>query len=515
MIRCFRHSLNLLVLLLVLTSCGKTKVEHDILNYSTLELPERPNIVWIVAEDLSPYIPTFGDSTVQTPNISRLAKEGITYSNLFSPSGVCAPSRAAIATGMYPTRIGAQHMRTGPWFRFTTTDKALENYAKYGRLAYEAMPPDGTHMLSTYLREAGYYCINNPKEDYQFRCEMTAWDESGFEAHWKNRKKDQPFFAIFNIDVTHESMIWRKLKDSLFVDENLDVPVPPYLPDTDIAKQDIRRMYSNIVEMDIRVGEILKELEDQNLLENTIVFWYTDHGGPMPRQKRTVFESGIHVPMIVRFPNKQLEGKTDDQLLSFIDLMPTTLSSVGIQPPLDIDGKAWLGEYKKEKKRKYIFAAADRFDNETDRIRAVRDHQFKLIKNYNTNQSYYLPIKYREEMPIMHELLKLEQEGKLTKEQKLWFKKNKDSIELYDILNDPHELNNLARNKDFKEKIAELSSALDEWIKQTNDKGMIPEQEYIESIWPNGNQLITESPEVIVEGNKIILTTSTREASIG
>lgn len=505
----------IVVICFLFVSCHKDNNVKQPIDYSNLELPEKPNILWIVAEDLSPYIPTYGDSTVQTPNISRLAKEGVVYTNFYSPSPVCAPSRAAISTGMYPTRIGAHHMRTGPWFRFSTTDKALENYAKYGRDAYEALPPEGTHMLSTYLRRKGYYCSNNPKEDYQFRCEMTAWDESSFTAHWKKRKKGQPFFAIFNIDDTHESMIWRKVNDSLYVDKNLEVPIPPYLPYTRIAKQDIRRNYSNIVKMDNRVGEILNELEETGELENTIIFWYTDHGGPLPREKRTIYHTGLHVPMIIRFPNKQLSGATDDQLLSFIDLKPTILSLLNIKPPENLDGEAWLGKYMKNEQRKYLFAAADRFDRQTDKIRAVFDKRYKLVKNYYTEKPYYLPVKYRETMPIMKELLRLRDEGNLTKEQGLWFRSQKDSIELFDLKNDPFELNNLADNKEYKTKVKELKEALGEWIKNTNDKGMMSEDAYVESIWPNGKQPETEAPKINVKNDSITLFSETKGASIG
>ncbi len=503
--------LTICALLLFLLAC---QTEHPSIrpDYNTLQLPEQPNIIWIVAEDLSPFIPLFGDSTVRTPAISRLAREGVTYTNFYSPSGVCAPSRAAIATGMYPIRIGAHHMRTGPWFRFTVKDKAIENFP---RPAYEALPPAGTHMLSTYLRREGYYCSNNPKEDYQFRSEMTAWDESSFQAHWKKRNPGQPFFAIFNIDLTHESMIWRKANDSLWVDPNLDVPVKPYWPDTEIARKDIRRLYSNIVQMDRRVGELLAELDSAGLMDNTILFWYTDHGGPLPRMKRTVYESGIHVPMIIRFPDKQFAGTVDDQLLSFIDLKPTLLSLVGIEPPDYVDGKAWLGQHATTEERQYLFAAADRFDNETDKIRAVWDDRYKLIRYYNLDQPYYLPVKYRETMPIMQELLRLRDEGKLTKEQALWFRPTKDSLELFDTWTDPNEFNNLAEEEQYQRKVKELRQALDQWITDTGDKGQMSEEEFVARLWPEGKQPVTADPIAQVEKGKIELTTPTQGASIG
>ncbi len=486
--------------------------QDDSLDYKNLRLPERPNIVWIVAEDLGPYLPMYGDSTVATPHLSRLAKEGITYTNVYSPSGVCAPSRAAIATGMYPTKIGAMHMRTGPWFSFKTKDRALRNY---GREVYEAKPPVGTHMHSEYLRRAGYYCTNNRKEDYQFRAEMTAWDESSWKAHWKNRPPEKPFFAIFNSGVTHESQIWVKKKDSLWVDENLKVRVQPYLPETEIAKTDIRRMYSNIKEMDEQVGALLKELEDEGLLEKTIIFWYSDHGGPLPRQKRTIYDSGIKVPLIVRFPNRQMAGMRDDQLISFVDFKPTLLSLAGIPNPDYTDGRAWMGRYRDNRPRKYIFAAADRFDHQHDRIRAVRDKRYKYIRNYISGKPYYLPVKYRETMAIMKELLRLNKEDKLTAQQALWFRQQKDPVELFDTWTDPHELRNLANHSDYTEKMAEFSSVLDSWISRTDDKGMVPEKEYIESIGNYWEQPETKAPSIRKQGNVLILKSSTPGASIG
>lgn len=503
----------LLLLLSLMWGCTTSEPEsapHQP-DYSQLELPERPNVVWIVAEDLSAILPPWGDSTVATPNISRLVEEGVLYTHMFSPSGVCAPSRAAIATGMYPTRIGAHHMRTGPWFRFTIKDRAIENFP---RPAYEAMPPPEVHMMSSYLRRAGYFCTNNPKEDYQFRCELGAWDESGFEAHWKHRPDStQPFFAIFNLDDTHESMIWRRAKDSLLIDSTLEVPIPPYLPATEVAKRDVRRLYSHVVAMDRRVGEILSELEAAGELENTIVFWYTDHGGPLPRQKRTIYDSGIHSPMVVRFPHQQLAGKVDSQLLSFIDFKPTVMSLLEMVPPDYVVGKAWMGTYRDTTERDYIFAAADRFDNETDKVRAVRCRRYKLIRYYNLDQPYYLPVKYRETMPIMKELLRLHEKDSLNTYQAQWFRPTKDSLELFDLWEDPHELHNLAGDPQYADKIEELRQALDRWIEDTQDKGRMSEEAYVESIWPGGEQPVTEPPQV-ERGAKVKLSCPTEGAQL-
>ncbi len=315
---------------------------------------QKPNIIWLVAEDLSPLLPSFGDSTVETPNLSRLAEEGVRYTHVFSVAGVCSPSRAALATGMYPSGIGAHHMRT-LYQQPAAKEKGIINY--------ECVPPAEVKMVSQIMRENGYYCTNNSKEDYQFFPSKMAWDESSVYAHWRNRPWSQAFFSIFNFGVTHESNTWNPfgrpydletfpperdgedwwlrfqgVEKPLFVPEDLEVPIPPYLPSTETVVKDVRRVYSNIVEMDRHVGVILDQLEEDGLLDNTIVVWYTDHGGPLPRQKRLLYDSGLEVPMIIRYPDGRRAGEKDDRLISFVDFAPTLLSMAGVNPPEYMDG---------------------------------------------------------------------------------------------------------------------------------------------------------------------------------
>ena len=479
-----------------------------------------PNILWIVAEDLSPVIPSFGDSTITTPNLSRLASEGICYDRMFSPSGVCSPSRAAIATGMYPIHIGANHMRTGPWFP-GIPQAFIDQYASRamppGINPYEALPPAGVRMFTEYLREAGYYCTNNAKEDYQFKKTLMAWDESGGEAHWRKRSPNQPFFSVFNLGVTHESQIWEKAEDSLWTSLNLEVPIPPYLPDTDSSRIDVRRMYSNIMEMDFQVGEILSQIEEDGLLDNTIIFWYTDHGGPLPRQKRLVYDSGLKVPMIIRFPGSDDDGTRNGQLISFIDLAPTVLSLAGIRPPDIMQGRAFLGQHAEDMDRQYIHAAGDRFDeSREDPIRAVRDKRFKYIRYYDTLSPMFYPVGYRDQMPIMRELYRLKEENSLTQEQALWFRDIKPKEELFDTENDPHELSSLIGDSQFDSVRTRLSGELDRWLSSINDLNMLPEKELIEQFWPNGEQPVTAPPVIqLNEQNKVIITCETDGATIG
>lgn len=492
--------LSFLLCALLTAACSDVR-ELD----SQPSLPQQPNILWLVAEDLSPIIPPFGDNTIETPNISRLAEEGIRYTNVYSTSGVCAPSRAAIATGMYQNRIGAQHMRT----------TNLTGYGPNGLISYEAVPPPGVRMYSEYFREAGYYTSNNAKEDYQFQKTVTAWDDSSSDAHWRNRGPGQPFFAVFNFGITHESQVWAQADNPLLVDPELEVPVPPYLPDTDIAKQDIRQVYSNIVAMDRQVGEILAELEQDGLMESTIIFWYTDHGGPLPRQKRSLYDSGMHLPLIIRFPDGWRAGETDDQLVSFVDFKSTVLSLAGIEPPAYVDGRAFLGDYLDSPQRQYVHGASDRFDTEYDTIRAVRDQRFKYLRNFQPDVSYYLPLSYREQMPLMQELLRMRDNGELNAVQAQWFRESKATEELFDTETDPHEINNIADDPAYAEKLGELRNELERWMTAIDDKGLMPEAELVESMWPGLLQPETAPPDITTRGNTIALSSPTEGASLG
>ncbi|WP_250149165.1 sulfatase [Flagellimonas sp. 389] len=528
-----RQFLIVLFLVLVVVSC-QDKIKQDKNTLSTEmknELPKRPNILWLVTEDMGAYLPSFGDSTIVTPNLSRLAREGVVYPSLYSTSGVCAPSRAAIATGMYPSGIGADHMRTTSYTEATGLPK------------YGAVPPTEVRMVSELLRMDGYYCTNNYKTDYQFKAPVTAWDESSPYAHWRNRGKDQPFFSVFNFTETHESGLfepyghrnvetrhyksgdtnykWKpdrmtEAETKVHLPKDTKFSIPPYLPNTDVVKRDIWKLYNNIAEMDNQVGAILKQLEDDGLLENTIIFFYGDHGGPLPRQKRLIYDSGLNTPMIVRFPNKIHAGTKDNRLVSFVDFAPTLLSLTGTNPPEHLQGQAFLGEHKVEKERSYIHAAADRFDAFTDAIRAVRDKRFKYIRNYRPEQGYYLPIEYRERIPTMQELLSLSAKGKLDSIQSLWFKESKPVEELYDCQSDPHELHNLAEDLKYANKLNELRQEMDRWLVRIGDQPNLPEIELINQLW-NGQktQPVTLAPTVVLSNGKVTIECGTEGASIG
>lgn len=518
--------ISLLLFLAFFYSCGNIQESET----NTTEI-KKPNILWLIAEDISPYLSAFGDSTVSTPNIDRLAAQGVRYTNVYSPSGVCAPSRAAIATGMYPSGIGANHMRTNSHTQIT------------GLPPYEAVPPAQVKMFNELLRENGYYCTNNAKEDYQFTAPPTAWDANGLFAHWRNRDPEQPFFSVFSFMTTHESGLFEPygvLKNELrfyaagdtsfqlaghpyqktsgeetpiHISKSTEFQVPPYLPDNDVVQNDLWKMYNNIAEMDKQIGAILDQLEADGLLEETVIFFFSDHGGPLPRQKRLIYDAGLRVPMIVRFPNKVNAGKTDDQLISFVDFAPTVLELGGVDLPGYLQGQSFLD---KRNTRRYIHAAADRFDGHTDVIRAVRDDRFKYIRNYRPKQGYYLPITFRERIPSMQELLRLRDIGGLNEVQSQWFREEKVPEELYDCINDPHELNNLADQNEYKEKLIELREEMDRWLLEIGDKPNQSESELISKLWKNAElKPKTATPKITIEDGKAVISCTTEGASIG
>ena len=394
---------------------------------------------------------------------------------MHSPYPVCAPSRSAIITGMYPSSIGTGNHRAYHQKRKVRPDSESElEFPYYSSRLAEAIKP-----FTQILRENGYFCTNNSKTDYNFKLRKEAWDESSKGASWEKRKKDQPFFAVFNFGVTHESSIWNRDKKKLKVDPN-NLNVPPVFPDDSIVRHALAVNYSNLIEMDIQMGKIIDKLKKQSLYDNTFIFFYSDHGGPFPRHKRAIYETGTKVPLIVKFPKGfKTEEKRNNDMLSFIDFAPTILSIANINIPKIYQGKPFLGFKKSLEKRKYLFTASDRFDELTDRIRAVKSKKFKYIRNYNTEKPHALNVVYRTQMNLMKHLNELNKTNSLSDKQKLWFQAPKSPEEFYDLENDPFELNNLIENEEFSSHIYELKLKLDSWLMNINDLGGIPEEELV------------------------------------
>ena len=460
----------------------------------------RPNILWISAEDISPDLGSYGDGYARTPNLDKLASQGVRFAKAFSVAPVCAPSRSAIITGMYATSIGSHHMRS------------------------KAVPPAGVKAFPEYLRAAGYYCTNNSKTDYNFEAPpsntppVTVWDESNRKAHWRNRAPGQPFLAVFNLIVTHESQIrtgkeeFAKNTAGLKPEDRHDAAravLPPYYPDTPVVRNDWARYHDLITAMDLQAAELLKQLEEDGLTENTIVFFWGDHGRGLPRAKRWLYDSGIRVPLIVRWPGQLQPGTVREDLVSLLDLAPTVLSLAGVPVPSHMQGQVFLGKGTAPA-RQYVFAHRDRMDEAYDRMRAVHDGRYEYIRNYFPGRPYAQHIDYMEEMPTMREMRRVHKEhfnalspeyGKvMTEAQQLFFQPEKPAEELYDLGADPHEVKNLATSEAHQSQLKRLREALDQWQKETKDLGDIPEDELRERMRPGGVWAQASTPKITTTG---------------
>ncbi len=437
-----------------------------------------PNILWLTCEDISPHLGCFGQPGATTLNLDRLASEGVRYINAFSVSGVCAPSRSCLITGMYPNTLSTQHMRCNT-----------------------PLPPK-IQCFSEYLREAGYYCTNNAKTDYQFDAPASAWDESSKEAHWRNRPDpDQPFFAVFNQTITHESNIGTLFENDEVLRKRLEpqtphapdrLDVPPYFPDTPVIRRHWAHYFDLITMMDHWVGALLQQLEEDGLADNTLVFFFSDNGAGLPCCKRWLYDRGIHVPLIVRWPGKLPPGIERDELVSFVDFAPTVLSCAGLPIPAYMQGRAFLGSATSPT-RNYVFAARDRMDERCDLIRAIRDKRFKYIRNYEPYRRYDQHLVYPESFPVLQEMRRVEKDGALEGAQKLFFADAKPLEELYDLHADPHEIHNIVDQAEFAHELGRLREALDVFLDDSADTGFIPELD--QSAWLAGTR--ADPPETL------------------
>ena len=469
------------------------------------ETVKQPNIIWLSVEDMSPRLGCYGDATVPTPNIDRLAKQGVRFTNAFTTAGVCAPSRNAIITGRMQTSNGGHNMRT-----LMTTNPEQNGLPK----SYSVVMPVGVKHLAEYLRAEGYYCTNNDKTDYQFEESATFWDENGRNAHFRNRKSGQPFFAVFNCNTTHESQVWALSKHPLRVDPK-NVKVPPIYPDTDSVRLDIARFYTNISEMDDWVGERIKELEEDGLLENTIVMFWSDHGDGLPYVKREITDRGIRIPLVMRFPSVEKKIGINERLTSSLDFAPTVLSLAGIKPPDNMQGKAIYGNYAEAKGHQYVFAASDRLDSDYDRIRSVHDGSFQYVYNFFPDLLRYMDIAYRKMQPSMRDILRLRDAGKLNAIQSRWFEPKGTDEEFYDVKNDPYQLHDLSKNPQYAAQMERFRKVFKEWQQQVTDMGGIQEKKLVAQMW-NGKQSppVTTDPLMFISNLKVGIAVETPGASV-
>lgn len=489
---------------------------------------DQPNILLLMAEDMSSRVGAFGDAVAVTPNLDSLAEQGVRFDQAFTTAGVCAPSRAAIITGMHQISFGSQHMRT----------------MSRPEGAYKSVPPAEVKAFPELLRRAGYFTYTDHKLDYQFSSPFigsgpfTIWDDESMAADWTDRANGQPFFAYITFGVSHESGIFRPLgnwpnsalhfamqvvrywKGHRVVDGPVtpdQVNLEPYYPDTATVRADIARHYNNITQMDSQVGEVLKRLKSDGLLEKTIVIWTTDHGDGLPRAKRDIYDSGIKVPLIIRWPEQyrpegMVPGSLDHQLISLIDLAPTILSLAGTNIPGYIQGRSI--STAAEDSREYIYASRDRMDGTYDRRRAVRDHRFKYIRNWYPDLPTGHHLNYRSNQDMLIEMTAMFENNQLSPEQQLWFLPTGPE-QLFDLDNDPHELNNVSTDPAYANDLARMRLALDDWQSRVADWSEEHENKMVERFMPEGEQLVTAAPTISFVEGRVVITSQTKGASLG
>jgi uncharacterized sulfatase len=417
----------------------------------------RPNILWLTCEDIGPQLGCYGDKYADTPNIDKLAARGMRYLNAWSNAPVCAPARTTIISGIYPPSSGAEHMRS-----------------------LTSLPP-GMKMYPSLLREAGYYTSNNAKEDYNLEHTGATWHESNARAHWRKRAPGQPFMAVFNNVGTHESQV--RKRPHTWIHDPAKVRVPAYHPDTLEVRQDWAQYYDNITAMDGWAGKHLADLQADGLADDTIVFFYGDHGAGMPRSKRWPYNSGLHVGVVVYVPDKWRHlapkeyrpGGTSDRMAGFVDLAPTVCSIAGIKPPDYMQGSALMGRHPGAE-RQYNYGFRGRMDERYDLVRSVRDRRYVYIRNYMPHKVYGQYIDFMFQTPTTRVWKKLYDEGKL-KPPQTHFWETKPPEELYDLQNDRDEVNNLAKSPAHQEIVKRLRSAQQEWTRSIRDIGLLPEGE--------------------------------------
>jgi N-sulfoglucosamine sulfohydrolase len=421
--------------------------------------PPRPNILWLIAEDFGPHLGCYGTKEVFTPNLDRMATEGVRYTRFFTTAPVCSPSRSAFMTGMYQTTIGAH------------------NHRSHRDDDYEL--PKGVRLLTDWLRDSGYFTANirelpanfgfhgTGKTDWNFRYQGKPFDSD----NWADLKAHQPFYAQINFHETHRKFNGSKRADPAKVE------IPPCYPDHPVTRADWAAYLDAASELDRKIGLILNRLAADGLASNTVVVFFGDNGQAHVRGKQFCYDSGLRVPMIVRWPHGFPEpqhfkhGAVDDRLLEAIDLAPTMLAIAGSSPPSSMQGHIFLGANATSPKE-YVFGARDRCDETAFRFRTVRDKRYRYIHNFTPDRPFLQPNEYKEKQyPVWNLLKELHAAGKLTPEQEALCAATMPEEELYDLERDPHEINNLARSAEHQKTLERLRKVLNHWIEETNDQG--------------------------------------------
>jgi arylsulfatase A-like enzyme len=424
---------------------------------------ERPNIVWIIVEDMSPHFGCYGETTIQTPNVDALAAEGTRFSRAFVTAPICSISRSALITGMYQTSIGAQHHRSG-------------------RGVEKIHLPAGIEPLPVLFQRAGYYTANGAwqakgkaigKTDYNFE-----WNPSMYDGNdWTGRKPGQPFFAQIQLHggKYRDAANWRQQAAKLLpsLTDPTDVKLPPYYPDVPGLRDDWANALDAVRFTDRQVGEILARLNQEHLLDSTVIFFITDHGISTACGKQFLYDEGTHIPFIVRGPGIAA-GKVREDLIEHIDMAAAALALAGIEIPRSMQGRNVLA--KEYQSRDVVFAARDRADETVDRIRSVRSQRYKYIRNFYPQRPHLQPNNYKDHKPCLIALRQAREEGKLSEvQERLLFSPTRPKEELYDLKADQWEMNNLAGDPAHTVALEDMRQRLDRWMEATGDCGRTPE----------------------------------------
>lgn len=421
---------------------------------------ERPNILWIYLEDVSGWFSCYGETLVDTPNIDRLAARGIRFNRFYTPAGVCSATRSAVIVGAMQTSFGIHNHRSGrPDFRGTSMGTDFDDI----RL------PNGVEPLPVLMKKAGYFTFNQSgKDDYNFR-----WTTEDFYSPnssknlWRNRRPHQPFFGQVQLR-------GGKLgKNAKTIIDRSSVPVPPYYPDIPEVREEIAHHYDCILKTDQEIGDLLDALEKDGLTDSTFIFCFSDHGYKLHRHKQFLYEGGIHMPLIVAGPGIS-PGQVRDDLVSGIDIAPASLAAAGQPIPSFMEGTDFLA--KNHTPRNYVVAARDRCDYTIEKIRAIVSPRFKYLRNYLTDRPFMQP-SYKDPWPVSIRFREMMAANEMNQTQLIFFGPSKQPEELYDLDNDPHEINNLANDPAFQKQLEHHRGILQQWIEETGDKGQEPESD--------------------------------------
>lgn len=459
-------------LVLSLSSCNQKKQTKDQVENHVEEGSKKPNILWVFLEDTAPLLSSYGTTLISTPNIDSLAQQGVLYKHVYMPAPVCSASRSSIITGVMSTTTGTHN-------HHSSRTKESGIYL-----------PDNLKTIPELFKDEGYFTFNNGKDDYNFiynRKDLYSQDyrlhplygKSGVRLDLATLKDKQPFFGQIQMHGGKEifsATFKEKVKTPV---DRSKIKLPPYLPHHPAIIEEYANHLDAIQITDDKVGDIINKLRDTNALDNTIIFFFSDHGMRLTRNKQFLYDGGLHVPLIIadftKSSKKLPTGTTNDDLISGLDLGTSSLALAGIEIPNYMEGKNMFSD---SNKRKYVISTRDRCDFTIDRIRSVRSKDYKYIRNFLTDRPYTQPtymdfdgIKF---VKVMHQL---HADKKLNTTQDRFMSDERPSEELYDLKNDPYELNNLAKNPQYNATLKEYATVLDTWIKETDDKGQYPEEE--------------------------------------